>query len=240
MKPSVMVILSGGQDSSTCLLEAKKQYAKVHAITFDYGQRHSRELSCAKVIAAMCHVQSHTILEVKHLLRSRSPLTDHSVPLEKYTDFGSMDKIIGDRVELTFVPLRNPLFLLAAANHALANDCFTLMTGVCEMDNANYPDCTSEFLVAMENMMQEALGMLRPSYVGPVLTVEAPLLHLSKADTVRLAMTHGELGRRVMANSHTCYAGEYPPCGTCHSCTLRAEGFKLAGADDPLVTSSRS
>lgn len=238
-KKSVMVVLSGGQDSVTCLLEAKELYEHVHCISFDYGQRHKRELDAARNACTIIGVDSHEVVNVAGLLRSRSPLVDQSATLETYTDYESMDKVIGDRVELTFVPLRNPFFLLVAANYAIAKDCYTVMTGICAMDNANYPDCTREFAIHMEFMMNEALGLNRANYAGERMHIEAPLLGLDKAGTVKLALSHGELGRRAMAITHTCYAGEFPPCGKCHSCVLRAEGFHQAGEVDPLVERGR-
>jgi 7-cyano-7-deazaguanine synthase len=235
-----MVVLSGGQDSTTCLLEARRQYNTVHAITFDYGQRHRVEIEQAQEVSRIVGVDSHEVVNVSGLLRGRSPLVNPDTTLETYTDFASMDKIIGDRVELTFVPLRNPLFLLVAANYALARDTFDIMTGVCAMDNANYPDCTPNFLVRAEHMINEALGTLKVGYRGRLVRLLAPLLHLSKADTVRLAMAHGDLGRRALAASHTCYAGKRPPCGECHACVLRAHGFAAAGVPDPLVEATRA
>jgi 7-cyano-7-deazaguanine synthase len=240
MKKSALVVLSGGQDSTTCLLDAMKNYDEVHTIAFDYGQRHRRELECAARISQICGSASHEVVDAAGMLKSMSPLTNPAVQLETYTDHDSMAETIGYRIEKTFVPLRNPFFLLVAANHALAKDCYTLITGVCQGDNANYPDCTASFLLRMEEMIHEALGMNRADYAGRLLNIEAPLLFLSKADTVRLADTHGALGYAAIAASHTCYAGEYPPCGVCHSCVLRAEGFKQAGLPDPLIIESAS
>ena len=224
---SAMVVLSGGQDSTTCLLWAKANYKHVHAITFNYGQRHNTEIQAAIKVAEIVGVASHEVVDVAGLLFSRSPLTDPSVPLETYKDFISMDATIGSRVELTFVPLRNPFFLLVAANHALSIDCHTLVTGVCQSDNANYPDCTEQFIVSMAKMMDIALG-------GLDIAVRAPLMHFSKAGTVELALSYSQ-GREALAYTHTCYAGEVPPCGKCHACVLRAEGFRQAGEIDPLV-----
>jgi len=234
MLESIMVVLSGGQDSTTCLLEARSTYKRVHAITFDYGQRHQLELEAAREVAKLCQVDSHKVVNVRGLLLGRSPLVDMTQKLETYTDHASMEATIGDRVELTFVPLRNPFFLLVAANHALALDCYDLMTGVCANDNANYPDCTPIFIHKTEDMINEALGLFRPGSAR-AFRIHAPLLYLNKDDTVRLAMNHGDLGREALAVSHTCYAGKFPPCGECHACVLRAEGFARAGVDDPLV-----
>lgn len=241
MNPSsIMVVLSGGQDSTTCLLEARKSHKTVHAITFDYGQRHRIEIEQAAEVAKIVGVESHSVVNVAGLLKGRSPLVNPGAELETYTDFRSMDATIGDRVELTFVPLRNPFFLLVAANHALALDTYDLMTGVCAMDNANYPDCTGVFLQYTQSMINNALGFDRQDYRGRRVQIHAPLLNLNKADTVRLAMAHGELGVRALAASHTCYAGKRPPCGECHACLLRAHGFSAAGVVDPLVEATRA
>jgi 7-cyano-7-deazaguanine synthase len=222
-----MVVLSGGQDSTTCLYWAKAVFKEVHAVTFDYGQRHALELDAARNVAKMAGVVSHEVVQVPGVLRSRSPLTDPSVELETYSDFDSMDAIIGDRVELTFVPMRNAFFLTLAANLALARDCYHLVTGVCQQDNANYPDCRQTFIESQERTINEALGI-------DTFRIHAPLMSLSKAEIVRFAQQIPGC-MDAMAYSHTCYAGQFPPCGECHSCVLRAHGFAQAGVADPLV-----
>lgn len=222
-----MVVLSGGQDSTTCLYWARAVFKEVHAVTFDYGQRHALELDAARTVAKMAGVVSHEVVEVPGVLRSRSPLTDPSVELETYSDFDSMDAIIGDRVELTFVPMRNAFFLTLAANLALARDCYHLVTGVCQQDNANYPDCRQTFIDSQERTINEALGI-------ETFRIHAPLMSLSKAEIVRFAQQIPGC-MDAMAYSHTCYAGQFPPCGECHSCVLRAHGFAQAGVADPLV-----
>lgn len=225
---SAMVVLSGGQDSTTSLFWAKQRFGTIHAVTFDYGQRHARELIAADEIARLAGVASHEIIDVAGLLRSRSPLTDPNTPLETYSDYASMDKIIGNRVELTFVPMRNAFFLTLAANLALAKDCFDLVTGVCQQDNANYPDCRRHFIECQEVTINEALGIND-------FHIHTPLMDLSKAQSVKLAQTLPGC-MEALAHSHTCYAGESPPCGKCHSCTLRAEGFREAGVADPIFS----
>lgn len=223
----VMVVLSGGQDSTTCLYWAKTQFDEVHAVTFDYGQRHALELEASREVARLAGVASHQVIQVPGVLRSRSPLTNPNTELETYSDFGTMDAIIGDRVELTFVPMRNAFFLTLAANIALEADCFDLVTGVCQQDNANYPDCRDVFIRSQERTINHALGIDRFS-------IHTPLMHLSKAESIKLAQDLPGC-MAALAWSHTCYAGEFPPCGKCHSCVLRAHGFEQAGVVDPLT-----
>lgn len=223
----VMVVLSGGQDSTTCLFWARTMFDEVHALTFNYGQRHSIEIDAARAVAKLAGVASHSVIDVPGVLRSRSPLTDGEAALETYTDFQSMDRIIGDRVELTFVPMRNAFFLTLAANYALAADCYDLVTGVCQQDNANYPDCRQSFITAQEATINEALGITR-------FKIHTPLIDLTKAESIRLAQKLPGC-MDALAYSHTCYAGEYPPCGKCHACVLRAHGFEQAAMPDPLV-----
>ena len=148
MTTKALVVLSGGQDSTTCLMWAKMQFDEVHAVTYDYGQRHFREIQAAKDVAKLAGVKSHKIVTVGPILEGRSPLTNEEAHLELYADFKQMDQIIGDRVETTFVPMRNALFLTLAANHASCNGITNLITGVCQADNANYPDCRQSFLEA--------------------------------------------------------------------------------------------
>ncbi len=226
--PPLVVVLSGGQDSTTCLWWAKRHYpdSPLHTISFDYGQRHRRELTAALTVSALAAAETHRVVSIAEVLRSTSPLTS-AAELETYTDAASMDQIIGNRIEKTFVPLRNPLFLLIAANHAIALGAQALVTGVCAMDNANYPDCRPQFLIAMESLLSSALGTKQHPQIW------APLLYKTKAESVKLAQNLGALP--ALAYSHTCYAGEYPPCGKCHACLLRAAGFAEAGIPDPLV-----
>lgn len=221
----VVVVLSGGQDSTTCLFWAKQNFNEVHAITFDYGQRHSIEIEAAIKVAEIAGVASHQIKNVRGLLESTSPLTSDT-ELEQYTDFDSMNEIIGDRVEKTFVPMRNTFFLTLAMNRALAVGARTIVTGVCQEDNANYPDCTDNFVLALQDAFTESLAT--------EVTILAPLLYYSKADTVRLAATLPGCFD-ALAYSHTSYDGKYPPTDMNHANILRAHGFVEAGVPDPLV-----
>lgn len=222
-----LVVLSGGQDSTTCLFWAKQHFSEVHAVTFDYDQRHRREIDAARRVARLADVASHEVVELGPILKGRSPLTDPTQPLEQYETFAQMGEVIGDRVELTFVPMRNTLFLTLAANRAVLLDCFDLVTGVCEQDGSNYPDCTAPFVDAMATAITRSLDADR-------FTIHAPLIELSKAESIHLARTiPGAF--EALAYSHTAYDGAYPPTGRDHATLLRAEGFREAGLPDPLV-----
>jgi len=221
-----LVILSGGQDSTTCLFWAKEHYDEVHAITFDYGQRHIIEIESAKKVAQLAGVASHEIVKVPNCLKSTSPLTS-DVELDKYADHDTMEKIVGNNVEKTFVPMRNTLFLTIAMNRAIDLNCHSLVTGICQQDNANYPDCTELFRSKFEDMANQSLGV---NYFK----IDAPLMFLSKAETVKLSF--GLPGCvKALAYSHTSYDGKYPPTDNNHANILRAEGFKNANLPDPLV-----
>lgn len=226
-----LVVLSGGQDSVTCLFWAKQKYDEVHAITFNYGQRHSIEIEAAIKTAQMAQVDSHEVINVPGILQSVSPLVS-SNELEKYENAQQMDAVIGNRRELTFVPMRNALFLTIAANRAEALGIKNIITGVCQMDNANYDDCREAFIVATQLYVNYALGHDHRG-TGPIVFV-TPLMHLNKAETVKLAFnTPGAW--EALAYSHTSYDGKYPPTDMNHSNVLRADGFEKAGLPDPLV-----
>lgn len=222
----ILVVLSGGQDSTTALFYAKHLNYEVFCVTFDYNQRHHREIEAARTVARLAGVASHEVVELGPVLQGRSPLTDPKQSLEQYEDFASMDKTIGDRVELTFVPMRNTLFLTVAANRAVCLDIDVISTGVCEADNANYPDCRLSFINALEVAFKESLG--QPMHIF------TPLIHKTKSQSIDLALSipgcYAALGF-----SHTAYDGAYPPTGKDHATTLRAQGFLEAKVPDPLI-----
>lgn len=233
-KPGALVVLSGGQDSTTCLFWAKQYFERIHAVTFNYGQRHIREIQAAIDVAKIAGVVSHEIVELGPILKGTSPLTNPGEELELYSDHDSMAAIIGDRVEKTFVPMRNALFLTLAANRATCLGINNLVTGVCQADNANYPDCREEFILAQEDAIAKALGT--------PFNIFAPLMDLSKAQSIDLARRMDQEVNTVwskaflaLAFSHTAYDGQYPPIGKDHASVLRAHGFTEAGVPDPLV-----
>lgn len=220
----VLVVLSGGQDSTTCLFWAKKHFKEVHAITFDYNQRHRIEIASALTIAKMAGVASHKVVVLGPILESTSPLVSEA-PLEQYKDHHSLP----GGLEKTFVPMRNQMFLTIAANRAYALGCTDLVTGVCQEDFGGYPDCRRSFIDAFEVACNEGTFTEEPG-----LTIHTPLMYMSKAASVNLAVNLPGC-YSALAYSHTSYDGAYPPVGKDHATLLRAKGFEEAGIPDPLV-----
>jgi len=216
MENNAVVVHSGGQDSTTCLYWALERFAEVHALTFDYGQRHRIEIDCARAIAQRAGVQ-HTVLPIDTL----AALGGNAL-----TDAGqAVRAAAGGALPNTFVPGRNLLFLTCAAAYAWQRGMRHLVTGVAQTDYSGYPDCRETTIAALAHAL--CLGMERE------FEIHTPLMHLSKKDTVLLAQSLGAL--EAMALTHTCYNGLRPPCGKCPACELRAKGFAEAGIADPLI-----
>lgn len=229
-----VVVLSGGQDSTTCLFWALQMGAKVHAVTFDYNQRHRREIEAAQKVFELAKsmypdaVLTHEIIVLGPVLRGTSPLVSDS-HLEQYSNHQSLP----GGLEKTFVPMRNQLFLTIAANRAYIHECEALITGVCEEDFGGYPDCRQVFIHALNHACNLGTFTGQDGAQGS-LAIMTPLMKLSKAQTVNLAL--GIPGcYKALAYSHTSYDGQYPPTGHDHATLLRAKGFELAMVPDPLV-----
>ncbi|GAA5188578.1 7-cyano-7-deazaguanine synthase QueC [Ferrimonas gelatinilytica] len=205
-----VVVFSGGQDSTTCLVQALKQYDEVHAITFDYGQRHAEEIAVARELAKTLGVAAHKVLDVKLLNElAISALTRDSIPVA--------NELMENGLPNTFVPGRNILFLTLAGIYAYQIGAQTVITGVCETDYSGYPDCRNEFVKALERALE--LGMDRP------LTLRTPLMWLDKAETWALA-DHYQALPLVRDQTLTCYNGIIGSgCGHCPACELRARGL---------------
>lgn len=227
-----LVVLSGGQDSTTCLFWAIQKYGveNVHAITFNYGQRHQRELDAAYKVAQLAGVADrHETLTLGPILNSTSPLVSEA-ELEQYADHASLP----GGLEKTFVPMRNTLFLTIAANRAYELRSFNIVTGVCEEDFGGYPDCRRTFIDALEVAFNRSVDE-HDLDNGEPFNIETPLMWLTKAKTVHLAKELGEDCWNALAYSHTAYDGAYPPVGHDHATLLRAKGFEEAGLPDPLI-----
>lgn len=224
----VLVVLSGGQDSTTCLYHAKSLGHEVHAVTFDYGQRHWREIESAKQIGLYAEVASHELVTLGPILRGTSPLVSNA-PLEQYKDHQSLP----GGLEKTFVPMRNQLFLTIAANRAYVLGTNIIVTGVSAEDYGGYPDCRPSFIRAFEKVSSLGTFTGEPD-TQPALEVVTPVMRLTKKQTVEMALGLSKC-YGALALSHTSYDGAYPPTGQDHATLLRAKGFEEAGVPDPLV-----
>ena len=216
-----LVVLSGGQDSTTCLYWAISKWGKgqVEAVSFDYGQRHRIELDCAATIARKAGIPL-TLLPIDTLRAlGGSSLVGNAGPV-------AGQDATNPHLPASFVPGRNLVFLTFAAALAYQKQIHHLVTGVAQTDYSGYPDCRKGTLDALEQALQ--LGMEWE------LHIHTPLMFMTKGETVSLAIQQGSL--EALADSHTCYEGVYPPCGKCASCLLRAKGFQEVGIADPLLT----
>ncbi|MGB5164229.1 MAG: 7-cyano-7-deazaguanine synthase QueC [Woeseiaceae bacterium] len=215
-----LVLLSGGQDSTTCLYWAMQRWGReqVATITFDYGQRHRVELGSAQQVAAHAGVPNMCLPIDTFTSLGGDALTDASM---------DVDSAAADGLPNTFVPGRNLVFLTFAAAYAWQRGISHLVTGVAQTDYSGYPDCREETLESLQETLR--LGM------ESKVQLHTPLMHLSKKQTVELAQELGALD--ALALTHTCYNGKRPPCGACPACELRARGFAEAGIRDPLLES---
>lgn len=218
MKKTALVILSGGQDSITCLGMALKEFDSVFAIHFQYNQRHIVETECAKYVCSKHDVPLKIInLDI----------------LEQITDsalFANSEKSVNEpsdsnpNLPASFVPNRNALFFTLAHGYAQTIGACAVITGICQTDYSGYPDCRQDFLFSLKHALN----------VGYCTNIEflAPLMHLSKADTFKLAESY-DFMEEVIEYSHTCYNGDRTKkydwgygCGKCPACELRKKGFE--------------
>ncbi len=211
MKRAV-VVFSGGQDSTTCLIQALTSYDEVHCVTFDYGQRHRAEIDIARNLAQELGARVHKVIDAGLLSSlAASSLTRDNIPLPHYGDTA------GDALPSTFVPGRNILFLTLASIYAYQVGAQTVITGVCETDFSGYPDCRDEFVKAMNQAVK--LGMARD------IQFSTPLMWLNKAETWALADYYHQLDK-IRHDTLTCYNGiKGDGCGECAACHLRARGL---------------
>jgi len=215
----VVVLASGGLDSTTLAYRLRDMGAKTRLLSFDYGQRHARELECARQVAGGLGVP-HDVADLRSvggLLRG-SALTD---PLVLVPD----GHYAAESMRATVVPNRNAVMLDIAVAVAIANGCDAVAFGAHGGDHAVYPDCRPEFVTAFTaSAMMANQGFLPHDF-----QVVAPFLDCDKAEIVRLGSRLGV----PFAATWSCYKGGTVHCGTCGTCTERREAFQLAGVADP-------
>lgn len=223
MKKAI-VLLSGGLDSTTVLYLAQSQgFDEIYAITFQYGQKHDKELKSAQAVAKAAGVKEHKVVNLLLNQWQGCALTDPSVEVED----GNVER---QDIPVTYVPARNMVFLSVAASWADALDITDIFIGVSEVDYSGYVDCRAEFIQAMEQAIN--LGTVLGAEKKQHISIHAPFMHMTKAEEVKLGIRLGvDFGL-----TWTCYRGEDKPCGTCDSCLLRAKAFAEAREKDPLIS----
>ena len=215
-----VVLLSGGLDSATTLALARSEGYACHALSVDYGQRHSAELEAAARVAMALGACEHRVVDVDLGQFGGSALTDTAIDVPM--------RGVQPGIPATYVPARNTIMLSLALAWAEVLGSRDIFVGVNAVDYSGYPDCRPEYIAAFEKMANLAT---RAGVEGVKLAIHAPLIDLSKADIIRTGTALGvDYGLTV-----SCYQadGEGLACGACDSCRLRAEGFATAGVTDP-------
>lgn len=224
MAPRAVVLLSGGLDSTTALAVARAEGYACHALSFEYGQRHARELASARRVAAALGVAAHLTLRLDLRAIGGSALTA-DIPVPKARDA----EAIGSGIPVTYVPARNTIFLAHALAWAEVLGAQDIFIGANVLDASGYPDCRPEYIAAFERLANLATqaGVEGRSRFH----IHAPLIALSKADIIRRGLALGV----DFALTWSCYAPEPDgrPCGLCDACLLRQKGFREAGLLDP-------
>ena len=221
-----VVLLSGGLDSYTAAAAAERDGYELLALTVRYGQLHAVEIASARAVARALNVSRHVEIEVNLATFGGSSLVGEG-EIPRARDLDAPD------IPSTYVPARNTIFLSLALAFAEVTGAGAIVIGINALDYSGYPDCRPEYITAFEGMAALAT---RAGVEGRPIRVLTPLLHLSKAEIIRLGQALGvEFGL-----TWSCYSPskEGYPCGDCDSCRLRAKGFAEAGLIDPASQGS--
>lgn len=218
-----VILLSGGLDSSTVLYQAKADGCECYAISFDYQQRHRRELDAAKTIARVAGVVAHQVISFDLRQWGGSALTDEGIDLPT----GRSLAVMASEIPVTYVPARNTIFLSFALAYAEAIAAERVYIGVNALDYSGYPDCRPDYIQAMQEVFR--LGTKR-GRLGQAIAIVTPLLELHKTEIIQLGNKLGV----PWQHTWSCYAGEEKACGVCDSCQLRLAAFAALGLPDPL------
>jgi 7-cyano-7-deazaguanine synthase len=228
MVKKAVCLLSGGLDSAVTAFIAKKQGYDIYALSFRYGQRHTKELACAKKISNAVGAKNHLILSIdlskigESSLLASSPETIPDHPIKE----------IGKNIPTTYVPGRNTIFLSYALAYAETIDAEAIFLGVNAVDYSAYPDCRPRYIQTIQQLARVAT---RQGVQGRPVHIKTPLLHLSKAEIVK----KGARLHVPFSKTWSCYRGGKKACGRCDSCRLRLKGFQDAHLQDPIPYTNR-
>lgn len=224
-----VILLSGGLDSSTVLYQALADGYECYAISFDYQQRHRKELEAACAIAKSAKVKEHQVVSFDLRLWGGSALTDNSLDLPEHRQLAQMS----EHIPVTYVPARNTIFLSFGLSYAEATGAQRVYIGVNALDYSGYPDCRPDYIQAMQQVFE--LGT-KQGRVGKAIEIITPLINLKKTEIIELGNQLGVPWEQTWS----CYAGGEVACGVCDSCLLRLAAFAELGLKDAVVYQSSS
>ncbi|WP_413172093.1 7-cyano-7-deazaguanine synthase QueC [Anabaena azotica] len=218
-----VILLSGGLDSSTVLYQARADGCECYAISFDYQQRHRRELHSAVLVGKSVGVVQHQVVNFDLRLWGGSALTDDAIALPQERSLDEMSQ----NIPVTYVPARNTIFLSFALGYAEAIAAERVYIGVNALDYSGYPDCRPDYIQAMQEVFR--LGT-KQGREGQPIKIVAPLVNLKKTEIIQLGNQLGVPWELTWS----CYAGGDQACGVCDSCRLRLAAFAELGLVDPV------
>ena len=210
-----LVILSGGMDSAVCLASAVQLYDSVETVTFDYGQKHDREIVRAKLLSKHYAVKNH-LIELKDLTKHFKTSLGKDSELE-------IPSTTSNEIPSSYVPMRNTIMLSIAVGIAESNDSDFVIYGANAIDYSGYPDCRPDYVTAYNSLLGKAVS-------GKEIKIRTPIIDLKKSEVVKL----GNALNVPFDLTWSCYRGRELSCGNCASCEYRLKGFREAGAKDPL------
>lgn len=225
MKKAV-ILFSGGLDSTTVLALTQNQAFDCYPISFNYGQKHSIEIEACKKIALAYGVKEHKIVYLPNDLFGHSALTQDGIKVPDYSSSNA-------EIPITYVPARNTIFLSIALGYAESLGAQDIFLGVSHIDYSFYPDCRPEYIAAFEQLANLAT---KEGVEGNKITIHAPLLYLTKAQTIQLGMQN-QVDYSMTISCYNADPVSGKACGKCDSCAYRKKGFMEAGIPDPTLYS---
>jgi 7-cyano-7-deazaguanine synthase len=216
-----VVLFSGGLDSTTLLAKALAEGYLTYALSFDYGQRHKSELNAALALSKLMGAEDHKVISLDLRAIGGSALTDKQIEVPEGASEG---------IPVTYVPARNTVFLSIAMGYAEVLGAHSIFIGVNSVDYSGYPDCRPKYIEAFQVMADLAT---KEGVEGQSITIETPLIDLSKSEIIQLGLGLGVDYQKTVS----CYQADAQgrACGKCDSCRLRREGFTASGIADPTA-----
>ncbi len=223
MNKKAVCLISGGLDSCVSSYIAKKEKYDIYGLSFNYGQRHKKELNCSKKICELLNVKNHIIFNLDLEKFGGSSLVDKKILPEKSH---KLDEI-GKKIPSTYVPARNTIFLSIALAYAETINADAIFIGINSIDFSGYPDCRPDYIKAYQKMADLST---KQCIEGKKIIIKTPLIKMNKAQIIKKGL---EL-KVPFEHTWSCYYGKEKACGRCDSCLLRLKGFEKVGLKDPI------